>query len=277
VSTAEARPQLELDDLQGGILHPRPSPYVGTYFLVRIDDRHDGREALSRLSRSIASAANWSATSDSWLNVALTFQGLKALGVPQDSLDSFPDEFREGMAARSELLGDVGDSSPANWEKPLGTPDVHIALAAISRNEAQHSIVLDQAQASTAELPGVSVIWRQDCYALPTEREAFGFKDGISHPAIEGSGIHGSNPKEQPLKAGEFILGYPDETGFISSMPRPDALGRNGTYVLSRKLYQNVAAFRSYLRANAATHRHPQKSWLRSGLPTLKHVSKPLA
>src|ERR1041384_4275303 len=38
----------------------------------------------------------------------------------------------------------------------------------------------------------------KDCHALPDEKEAFGFKDGISHPAIEGSGIPGTNPDERP-------------------------------------------------------------------------------
>ena len=55
--------------------------------------------------------------------------------------------------------------------------------------------------------------------------------DGISYPSIEGIGIPGSNPQEAPLKAGEFILGYPDETGNLPPMPQPEVLGRNGTYV----------------------------------------------
>src|SRR3712207_8820551 len=56
---------------------------------------------------------------------------------------------------------------------------------------------------------GVAPIWRQDVYALPNERTSFGFKDGISHPSVEGSGIPGTNPREAPIKAGEFVLGYP--------------------------------------------------------------------
>jgi Dyp-type peroxidase family len=97
------------------------------------------------------------------------------------------------------------------------------------------------------------VIWRQDCYALPTEREAFGFRDGISHPAVEGSGVPGTNPHEAPLKAGEFVLGYPDQTGDLPSMPQPEVLGRNGTYVVFRKLHTRVAAYRQYLRAKSAS------------------------
>ena len=88
---------------------------------------------------------------------------------------------------------------------------------------------------------------------LPTEREAFGFRDGISHPAVEGSGIPGTNPQEQPIKAGEFLLGYRNEIGGFPPMPQPEVLGRNGTYVVFRKLHQRVAAFRQYLKANASS------------------------
>src|SRR5262245_22033923 len=231
---------LELNDLQSGILHPRPSPYVGSYIVFRVDDRRDGRRLIGRLERSIASAADWSARANAWLTVAITYQGLRAIGVPQDSLESFPPEFREGMAARAELLGDTGDNAPEHWEQPLGSPDVHIALAAIAHDTPRLDALLEQIEAGRRDLPGVVEIWRQDCYALPTEREAFGFKDGISHPAIEGSGVAGSNPQERPFKAGEFILGYENELGDVAPTPQPEVLGRNGTFVVFRKLHQNV-------------------------------------
>src|SRR5205823_3989448 len=72
-----------------------------------------------------------------------------------------------------------------------------------------------------------------------------------SQPAVDGSPIDGSNRLERPLKAGEIVLGYPDETGVLATPPQPDVLGRNGTYVVFRKLHQRVAAFRQYLRTNA--------------------------
>src|SRR5258705_5728202 len=40
---------LELDDIQSGALYERPSPYVGTYLLLRIDDRAAGRELVRRV------------------------------------------------------------------------------------------------------------------------------------------------------------------------------------------------------------------------------------
>jgi Dyp-type peroxidase family len=174
------------------------------------------------------------------------------LGVPQDSLDSFAPEFQQGMAARASELRDTGESSPENWEKPLGTSDVHVVLAALAADVQRLHEVLDRARQSYEKLPGIELVWRQDCYALPNEKEPFGFKDGISHPAIEGSGMPGSNPHEQPFKAGEFVLGYRDETGGFPPMPQPGVLGRNGTYAVVRKLHQRVAAFRQYLRSNSS-------------------------
>ena len=244
---------LELDDIQSGALHPRPSPYVGTYLLLRIDDRDAGRELVRRLRTVVDSGAPSSDPSrDAWITVAFTHEGLKALGVPQESLDSFAPEFRQGMAARAAELGDVGESSPVNWEKPLGTRDVHVALAALSPDATRLEKVLERARLAHQELPGVELIWRQDCYQLPTGRTSFGFKDGIGQPTVEGSGIRGSESQGRPIRAGEFILGYPDETGSLPPMPTPEVLGRNGTYLVFRKLHTRVAAYRQYLRAKAA-------------------------
>jgi Dyp-type peroxidase family len=245
---------LELDDIQSGALYERPSPYVGTYVLLRIDDRAAGRELVRRLHRVVGSGGPSSAPANhAWITAAFTYQGLRALGVPQDSLDSFAPEFRQGMAARADELGDVGESSPANWEKPLGTAEVHVALAALSPDPVRLRAVVEKAQRAHETLAGVAVIWRQDCYQLPGGRTSFGFKDGIGQPAVEGSGVPPTNPKEKPLKAGEIVLGYPDETGELPPMPAPEVLGRNGTYLVFRKLHTRVAAYRQYLRARAAS------------------------
>lgn len=245
---------LELADIQSGALHPRPSPYAGTYIVLRIDDRRAGRELLQRLIPVVTPATDPAHVGqEAWVSVALTFQGLKALGVPQASLDTFPPEFQQGMAARAAKLGDVGESAPEKWEEPLGTPDVHVGISALSPGAARLEAVLARAEQTYGKMSGISVIWRLDCYALPTEKEHFGFKDGISQPAIEDSGVPGTNPKEQPLKPGEFFLGYLNETNEYPPMPQPEILGRNGSYVVFRKLHQRVAAFRQYLKANSTS------------------------
>jgi Dyp-type peroxidase family len=242
---------LELDDIQRGVLSPRPTPYAATYVLFRIDDRARGRELMRRVSAMVTSAADsMSPLGEAWVSVAVSYHGLKALGVPRESLATFAWEFRQGMAARAKVLGDTGESGPANWEPPLGTPDVHVVVVALAPDSAQLDAAVDRVRPAYRALPGVTALWRQDCYALPTGTEPFGYRDGISHPAVEGSGIAGSNRLEAPLKAGEFVLGYRDEIGGVQTL-RPEVLGRNGSYVAFRKLHQRVALFRRYLMDNS--------------------------
>ncbi|MGW2643336.1 Dyp-type peroxidase [Streptomyces sp. NPDC001393] len=250
--SASTHVTLELDDIQRGVLSPRPTPYAATYLVFRIDDRTQGRELMRRASAVTTSAADTSSPlGDTWVSVAVTYWGLEALGVPRPSLESFAWEFRQGMAARARALRDEGDSSPEHWEAPLGTHDVHVVITAIAPDPPRLEEAIDRARPAYDRLPGVTAIWRQDCYALSTEKEHFGYLDGVSHPAVEGSGIPGSNELEVPLKSGEFVLGYPDEIGGVQT-PQPAVLGRNGSYAVFRKLHQDVAAFRRYLRDNSA-------------------------
>jgi hypothetical protein len=119
--------ELELEDIQSGVLRPRPTPYAATYILLRIDDRDAGRKLMCRLHSVVASAAHpESPTGNTWVSVALTFQGLTALGVPRSSLNSFSPEFQQGVAARAKLIGDTRESRPEHWERPLGSKEVHV-------------------------------------------------------------------------------------------------------------------------------------------------------
>jgi Dyp-type peroxidase family len=250
--TTELQATLELDDIQAGALRERPSPYVGRYLLLRLHDAADGRELVRRLhALLVAEGQSQQAEPLAWVTVAFTYAGLAALGVPQPFLDSFPEEFRAGMAARAHDLGDVGPSSPEHWEWPLGTDAVHIAVSVLAPDEARLEAAAEQARTRYSDLSSVEVVWRQDCYQLPTGRTSFGFKDGIGNPDVEGSGLPPRNATEPPIKAGEFILGYPDETGALPPMPEPEVLGRNGTFLVFRKLHTDVAAYRRYLRQRA--------------------------
>src|SRR5687768_12526482 len=94
-SAGDAPVTLDMDDIQSGALHHRPSPYVGGFFIVRIDDRRAGREMLRRLLPAIGGGLPPAdPNQDAWVGVAFSYQGLRALGVPQDSLDSFPPAFQ---------------------------------------------------------------------------------------------------------------------------------------------------------------------------------------
>src|ERR1044072_3184935 len=109
--------QVATNAIQAIVLRPRPRPYRGEYVILRIGDAEQGREMLRRIIPHVAPADEWWVPSlPGWVGVAFTFEGLKALGVPQASLDSFPVEFRQGMAARAEILHDWGAHAPQNWE-----------------------------------------------------------------------------------------------------------------------------------------------------------------
>src|SRR5262245_36257879 len=92
---------LDLHEIQATVLRQRPAPYFGTHVLLRINDAQAGREVLGRLAPHVDSAANWWSARNAWLAVGISYAGLEALGVPRDSLQSFPEAFRAGMAARA--------------------------------------------------------------------------------------------------------------------------------------------------------------------------------
>jgi len=244
---------LALDEIQAIVLRPRPAPYFGTYVLLRIDDARAGREFLRRLTPHIASSANWWNTAKTWLAVAISYKGLEALGLPKESLQSFPEAFRAGMAARARQLGDEGVNDPAHWDAPYGTGQVHIGVTAYSDSAQKRDRALAIAREQYEGFSGVTLLGKQDFGAQPGDLNSLGYKDGIDQPAIEGSGYEPLPGQGRPIKAGEFILGYSGEAGVPLPMPQPDILGRNGTFVGYRKYQSRVGAFNRFLRAHGST------------------------
>ena len=252
-NVSTSAPTLDLHEIQATVLRPRPAPYFGTHVLLRVDEARAGRELLRRLTPHVDSSANWWDKVTPWLDVAISYAGLEALGVPRESLQSFPEAFRVGMAARARQLGDEGVNDPKNWDAPFGTREVHIGISAFSDSEEKQRRVLAFARDQYESFSGIRVLRTQDFGAQPGDLNSLGYKDGIDQPAVEGSGVD-PLPGQGPLiKAGEFILGYPGEAGIPLPMPQPDVLGRNGTFVGFRKYQTRVGAFNRFLRANGNT------------------------
>jgi len=92
----------------------------------------------------------------------------------------------------------------------------------------------------------------------------FGYRDRLSLPVIEGSGEDPTPGSGKPLKAGEFILGYPDESGPGPALPQPEILSRNGSFMAYRRLEEHVGRFRAFLRENGETSE--EQEWVAAKL-----------
>src|SRR5262245_38000213 len=252
-SLSAQAPTLDLHEIQAAVTRPRPSPYFGTHVLLRIDDAQAGRKFIRRLTPHIASSANWWDATKTWLDVGISYAGLEAIGVPQESLRSFPEAFRVGMAARARELRDEGVNDPKTWEKGFAPGQMHVGVSAFSDSKEKWQRALGIAREQYQGLSGVRVVAMQDFGAQPGDLNPLGYKDGIDQPPVEGSGTDPLPGQGRPIKAGEFILGYPGEAGVPLPMPQPEILGRNGTYVGMRKYQTRVGAFNRFLRANSST------------------------
>src|SRR5271167_926498 len=244
---------LELEDIQH-ILLTRTPAMTGRYEFLSFDSPAGGRAWLSELIDRVESAGTAQASMDStkrWVTLAFTWNGLRALGVPEESLATFPDEFREGMAARADILGDTGAAHPDNWVGGLAGDDLHAIAILFARDDAEHRRATGEHDKLVARCDGVRSLSVLDLNAVPPFNYAhdhFGYRDRLSQPVIEGSGEDPTPGSGAPLKAGEFILGDPDEYGVIAGPPLPDMLAHNGSYMAYRRLQEHVGEFRDFLR-----------------------------
>ena len=250
---SSSRATVDLHEIQATVLRHRPEPYYGTHVLMHIEDAHSGREFLRRLTPHVSSAADWWNATDAWISVAISHTGLCALRVPEESLQGFPRAFQVGMAARAEQLLDRGENDPKNWDPPFGSGRIHLAISIFSDTEDKWRRTIELARQQYRGFSGVTVLGIQDFGAQPGSLNPLGYKDGIGQPAIEGSGVDPLPGQGRPIKPGEFILGYPGEAGVPLAMPKPDILGRNGTFLGLRKYQSRVGRFNRFLRDNAQT------------------------
>ena len=237
---------LALDDIQALILRSRPEPYVGVHAMLHVDEAEGGRDLLLRMAEHVPSAAGWTDDRDAWMGVAISFQGLKALGVPESSLASFPLPFQQGMAGRAEQLRDVGTNAPEHWDEAFQPGTCHIALTIYARDEAALKVALDRAMGELERSSGVTLVGQHAFGADADAKNPFGFRDSISQPFVAGSGVEPLAGQERAIAAGEFILGENSETGKPVAMPEPPELGRNGSFVVLRKYESKVGAFNDY-------------------------------
>ncbi len=259
---------------------------VARYVFFNIRHSTLAREFVAALTKKVTTSVNWGdgpgeIKQPNWtVNLAFTYQGLKELDLPTASLMGFAPEFVAGMKNRKDILGDIGVSSPEHWDpiwqgnREAREKDVHIFVSLNARLPAllEESYQWLKTVASQFD-NGVVILGgnRGDDGALldyqdvnvvmengmPTAKEHFGYTDGIGDPVFEGMPSDAQSPlgrgkqmedgKWAPLATGEFLLGHIDEAHEYPPAPNPILLSRNGTYMVYRKLHENVATFDAYL------------------------------
>ena len=249
---------LEFDDIQH-ILLTRAPALTGRYEFLSFRQAAGGRKWLAAILETVQSAAAMRASIDKekrWVTVAFTWNGMRALGVDDVSLSTFPEEFKQGMVARAQMLGDTGESHPDHWVGKLASPDLHAIAILFARDEPEKARAQAAHEKLVAQCEGVELLSALDLNATPPFDHAhdhFGFRDRLSQPAIEGSGDNPTPGSGAALKPGEFVLGYADEKGPASNLPQPELLSRNGSFMAYRRLEEHVTRFRDFLCANGNT------------------------
>jgi Dyp-type peroxidase family len=253
-------------DLQGNVLCGYGKAFAyARYLFVRVVDAAAGRRWLWELAGQVTNAVSWPNHNkpSETLNVALTAQGLRAIGVPEQVMAEFPEEFRHGMAARATLLGDTGTSDRDAWERGLREP--HLLLTVMAQDpqvrDRRDATLRDRIESTGG---GLELDYVQDAQLLPGPRggyarEHFGFADGFSQPAIRGAqgpdtrkgmGTPGRWGRWHRVAPGEFVLGYPGEDG-LPPKTAPAPLAQSGSFMVWRKLEQDVDGFNSYVAEQA--------------------------
>jgi Dyp-type peroxidase family len=252
--------RLELADVQGNVLRPFAYP-LAAYAFLEVTDRTAAAAWLRATASIVTTAEPWDEKPDVTRTIAFTAVGLRAIGVPRVVLDSFPAAFTEGLVARAAALGDTGPSAPAGWDPPHPA-SAHILVTLHTRNFNRLGEEVEALRAGVGR-HGLAVHHVEPAHRLLEGREHFGFVDGMGQPAIAGFSTappaQGSPPSHwwqrgwQPLAVGEFLHGHPDNDGVPGPAPAAP-FDRNGTFLVYRKLAQDVAGFRAHV-ADQATRR----------------------
>jgi len=220
-----------------------------------------------------------------WINLGFTAQGLTKL-VGAAEVETFETAFRLGADVRAGAIGDPSDGSdgsPSTWLVGAGkkVPDAMLNLAADDERDLRELVKLTRRE--IAGLRGAVRVVHTDVgnakLAPHTGHEHFGFRDGVSQPGVRGKLDTPTRPFLTPrliderdpmsllfaspgvplIHPGEFVLGYPRQDPDTATGEQDPALtrtepewARDGSYLVYRRLRQDVAAFERFLDHGAA-------------------------
>jgi len=262
--------EVELSDIQGLLRFAHGRLRASEFLLLKIQDPVAARQWLSACS--VTTAEKVSPLPETALQLAFTCPGLHAIGLDNDAIKQFSDEFLTGMFEpnRARRLGDTGDNAPDRWQwggSAENTPHLLLMLYAQSGQlESFREQITDQLFEQAFVIQAVL----SNSEEITTE--PFGFADGISQPTIDWERVqtvdlHRRDKYSNLLTLGEMVFGYQNEYGEYTVRPLLDAsknphatglpdaednpalkdLGCNGSYLVLRQLEQDVHGFWQYL------------------------------
>ena len=239
----------DLGDIQGLVYSGwTDHPFAGYLFATLGGDAARSRAWLGSVADAVTPALPRSRPRHGRLHIAVSATGLRALGVPLDVIGVLPAEAQDGMAARRQTLA---DADPATWQ--LGGRDqrLDVLVMVYAKDAGARAVELD-AHRDRLRAAGATVYADELTWPVH-DREHFGFADGLSQPFLPG--LHGApRTGETRIATGEILLGYPNAYDQIPITPSWNDfdLGRNGTFLVFRKLSQDVAGLWHWIAQHAA-------------------------
>ena len=247
---------VDLRNVQGLVHHPYPLA-CSRFLLFHVDAAAAGQSFVRALVPMVATADLQAPAPTGCVNVGVSFEGLRALGVAPELLAEFPEDFKEGPSAT--VMGDLGASAPARWwAGRFATGDIHVLVQLACADAAGLDALTGEvraraAAASVAELIPSTDQRTIDGRHLGDRRLHFGYRDGLSQPDVAWSDDDAGPAK---VNFRHFLLGYatpdissrPKEVGSRPASKTATALARDGSYAVFRWLHQDVATFNTFLR-----------------------------
>jgi len=300
-------PRLALNEIQGNVL-PGFRKDRQRFQFFKLVDSASARPWLQGLHGRISSASEVFRAHVAWkkakrrlgrepveidfyfMNAALSAHALRQL-TSNEEVESFTDDaFKVGLAPRSAFIRDTAKLGEpghvSTWVVGGLTKPVDLLLISASDN---NSLVEGHAQElrGEAEANGFTHVWTDvgDVHRAPAPgHEHFGFRDGISDPALRGrrpkpphefvyprtlppgrefAGLRRefASPSKRLVWPGNFLFGYPrqdqdDPTkGNPADTPRGPGWSTNGSFLVFRRLRQDVKKLKTFADEAAASLR----------------------
>jgi Dyp-type peroxidase family len=272
-------PAPDLADVQGGIMSGYDATH-GCLLLVGFDSTQALQGCLDKVIPQVSTERSDKAPGRVQMNLSFTYEGLRLAGLSDAELAGFPQEFREGMESRASVLGDVRCNHPRNWALPernwppaddgrkgvierIQMSMVHMLVQLQVQSDGaagDHALVdkhpLHDKVAELSSLLGKQLLSVQatrrnldgsfDGKQKNMPREHFGFVDGLSQPVLDPAQAGTNWRNLMPL--GELLIGHANASGDV---PPHNPLWHNGSYLVVRKLRQDVAALNGVVDAAA--------------------------